>query len=174
MLWLAESKRGSNNAKDADAFSICCGRGKVKLPVAKNSPPTLLTSLLKGEHPKSDSFMENIRRYNSMFAFTWMAGKQDTTVNTGRGPFCFRIQGENNHVLGDLLPKPGEPPKFGQLYIYDPANEVQNRINVVRYFTFVIHLNKPIFYTISIYNLILILLFPLVPEITHLPPHQKT
>ena len=97
--------------------------------------------------------MENIRRYNSMFAFTWMAGKQDTTVNTGRGPFCFRIQGENNHVLGDLLPKPGEPPKFGQLYIYDPANEVQNRINVVRYFTFFIHVNKPILYTISIYIL---------------------
>ena len=82
--------------------------------------------------------MENIRRYNSMFAFTWMAGKQDTSVNNGRGPYCFRIQGENNHVLGDLLPKPGEPPKFGQLYIYDPANEVQNRINVVRYVTFYI------------------------------------
>ncbi|PWA50508.1 ATP-dependent DNA helicase PIF1 [Artemisia annua] len=45
LLWLAESKRGSNNAKDGDAFSICCGRGKVKLPVAKNSPPTLLTNL---------------------------------------------------------------------------------------------------------------------------------
>ncbi|GJW63800.1 hypothetical protein Tco_0115684 [Tanacetum coccineum] len=27
----------------------------------------------------------------------------------------------------------GETPKFGQLYIFDPANEVQNIINVVRY-----------------------------------------
>nr|GEW01750.1 uncharacterized protein [Tanacetum cinerariifolium] len=66
-----------------------------------------------------------------MFAFTWMAGKQDTTVNSGCGPFCFRIQGENNHVIGDLIPKPGETPKFEQLYIYDPPNEIQNRINVV-------------------------------------------
>ncbi|GKF56690.1 hypothetical protein Tco_0167030, partial [Tanacetum coccineum] len=111
--------------------SVCCGRGKVKLPVALKNPPDLLMGLLNGEHPKNQAFMENIRRYNSMFAFTWMTGKQDTTVNRGRGPFCFRIKGKNNHVIGDLLPKVGEAPKFGQLYIYDPANEVQNRINVV-------------------------------------------
>nr|GEU73791.1 hypothetical protein [Tanacetum cinerariifolium] len=59
-----------------------------------------------------------------MFAFTWMAGKQDTTVNSRRELFCFRIQEENNHVIGDLIPKPGETLKFGQLYIYDPPNEI--------------------------------------------------
>nr|GEW41954.1 ATP-dependent DNA helicase PIF1-like [Tanacetum cinerariifolium] len=48
-----------------------------------------------------------------------------------RGPFCFRIQGENNHVIGDLIPKPRETPKFRQLYIYDPPNEIQNCVNVV-------------------------------------------
>ena len=76
--------------------------------------------------------MDDIRRYNSMFAFKWMAGKQDKTNNNGRAPYCFRIQGKNNHVIGDMLPKPGEKPKFGQLYIYDPPNEIQNRINAVR------------------------------------------
>nr|GEW08472.1 hypothetical protein CTI12_AA044460 [Tanacetum cinerariifolium] len=100
-------------------------RGKVKLLVALKNPPALLMGLLNGEDPKSQTFMENIRRYNYMFAFTWMTGKQDTTVNKGRGPFCFRISGKNNHVIRDLLPKVGEPPQFGQLYIYDPANEVQ-------------------------------------------------
>nr|GEW17691.1 cullin-1 isoform X3 [Tanacetum cinerariifolium] len=29
MLWLAEAKRGSNNADANDGFSLCCGRGKV-------------------------------------------------------------------------------------------------------------------------------------------------
>ncbi|GKC56296.1 hypothetical protein Tco_1083894, partial [Tanacetum coccineum] len=59
--------------------------------------------------------------------------RRNTQEQNGRGPFCFRIQGENNHVIGDLVPKQGETPKFGQLYIFDPANEVQNIINVVRY-----------------------------------------
>ncbi|GJS21036.1 putative helitron helicase-like domain-containing protein [Tanacetum coccineum] len=130
LLWLAESRVGSTNST-REGFSLCCGRGLVKLPVSLKNPPPLLMGLLKGEHPKSNSFMDNIRRYNSMFAFTWMTGKQDHSVNRGKGPFCFRIQGKNNHVIGDLLPKRGETPKFGQLYIYDPANEVQNRINVL-------------------------------------------
>ncbi|GJV82639.1 uncharacterized protein Tco_1522537, partial [Tanacetum coccineum] len=34
-------------------------------------------------------------------------------------------------ISKDLVPKQGETLKFGQLYIFDPANEVQNRINVV-------------------------------------------
>ena len=132
MLWLAESRVGSTNSATTEGFSICCGRGKIKLPVALKNPPPLLMGLLKGDNPKSKSFMEDIRRYNSMFAFTWMAGKQDTTVNSGRAPYCFRIQGKNKHVIGDLLPKPGDTPKFGQLYIYDPPNEIDHRINAVR------------------------------------------
>ncbi|GKD69156.1 hypothetical protein Tco_1323246, partial [Tanacetum coccineum] len=45
-----------------------------------------------------------IVRYNSMFAFTSMGGKVDDTVNYGRGPFCYRIHGENYHKVGSLLP----------------------------------------------------------------------
>ena len=132
MLWLAESKVGSSNGNNNDGYSICCKRGKIKLPVKLMNPPPLLMGLLKGENPKSKSFMEDIRRYNSMFAFTWMSGQQDKSVNSGRAPYCFRIKGKNNHVIGDMLPKAGDSPKFGQLYIYDPPNEIQNRINAVR------------------------------------------
>ena len=67
-----------------------------------------------------------------MFAFTSMGGKIDHTVNKGRGPYCFRLHGENYHVAGTLMPKTDKPPKFSQLYIFDTANEIQNRINVVR------------------------------------------
>ena len=132
LLWLAESKRGANSAYKEESYSICCGRGKVKLPVALKKPPQLLTRLLNGEHRNSKSFLENIRRYNSMFAFTSMGCTIDHSVNNGRGPYCFRIQGENYHAMGDLLPKKDETPKFSQLYIYDPSNEIQNRINAVR------------------------------------------
>ena len=60
-----------------------------------------------------------------------MGGKQDKSVNVGRGPYCYRIQG-HLHKIGTLLPEKGKPPKFSQLYIFDTKNEIQNRINVVR------------------------------------------
>ncbi|PWA46651.1 hypothetical protein CTI12_AA504720 [Artemisia annua] len=55
MLWLAESKRGATNSGNTDSFSICCGRGKVVLPVSLKQPPELLTKLLNGEHRRSNS-----------------------------------------------------------------------------------------------------------------------
>jgi hypothetical protein len=132
MLWYHETIRGDSNCTK-DAFPLCCGRGKVKLPVALKDPPKPLKQLMNKEHPKSSSFMDNIRRYNSMFAFTSMGGKQDKSVNVGRGPYCYRIEGQNLHKIGTLLPEKGKPPKFAQLYIYDKPNEIRNRINAVRF-----------------------------------------
>lgn len=130
MLWEAEAKRGHGTD---DSYSLCCMRGKVQLPVELKPPPSLLMSLLKNEHPKSKGFLENIRRYNSMFAFTSLGGKVDHTINNGRGPYCFRLQGENYHKMGTLLPENDQKPKFAQIYIFDTKNEIQNRMNVVRY-----------------------------------------
>ena len=97
------------------------------------NPPQFLLDLITGKNPKSESFIDNIRRYNSMFAFTSIGAKQDTSVNQGYGPYCYRIQGENYHLMGTLLPQQGKQPAFSQLYIYDKATEIQNRINGVRY-----------------------------------------
>ncbi|GJV26544.1 putative PIF1 DNA helicase/replication protein A1-like protein [Tanacetum coccineum] len=49
------------------------------------------------------------------FAFTSMGGKQDTSVNVGQGPYCYRLHGENYHLAGPLLPADGKPAKFAQL-----------------------------------------------------------
>ncbi|CAL1374818.1 unnamed protein product [Linum trigynum] len=38
------------------------------------------------------------------------------------------ICGENYHRIGSLLPVDGDRPKFAQLYIFEPENEVNNRI----------------------------------------------
>nr|GEW11952.1 reverse transcriptase domain-containing protein [Tanacetum cinerariifolium] len=113
-----------------DSFSICCMRGKVKLPVQLKPPPPLLINLIKNEHPKSKGFVENIRHYNLMFAFTSLGGKINHNINDGRGPYCFRIQGENYHTISDLMVKPNEMPKFAQLYMFDTQNELQNIIDV--------------------------------------------
>ncbi|GJT53951.1 hypothetical protein Tco_0989005 [Tanacetum coccineum] len=127
LLWHAESTVGNTHA-NSESYSLCCGRGKVMLPKKLKNPPKLLMDLINKKHQKSTTFIDNIRRYNSMFAFTSMGGKQDKSVNTGRGPYCYRIQGMNCHRMGALLPDEGKPPIFSQLYIYDTENEIENRI----------------------------------------------
>lgn len=135
LLWHYESMIGSTTHVLSQSFSLCCARGKVKLGNELQNPPKLLMDLINRDHPKSSSFIDNIRRYNSMFSFTSMGAKQDMSVNKGRGPYCYRIQGQNYHRMGSLLPEEGKPPMFAQLYIYDTDNEIQNRIEAVRYDT---------------------------------------
>nr|XP_023920302.1 uncharacterized protein LOC112031817 isoform X2 [Quercus suber]XP_023920309.1 uncharacterized protein LOC112031817 isoform X2 [Quercus suber]XP_023920315.1 uncharacterized protein LOC112031817 isoform X2 [Quercus suber]XP_023920320.1 uncharacterized protein LOC112031817 isoform X2 [Quercus suber] len=66
-----------------------------------------------------------------MFAITSMGGKVDRTVNDGNGPYVFRLNGQNHHLIGSLLPVEGSEPKFAQLYIFDTENEVQHRIRSI-------------------------------------------
>ncbi|XP_019184634.1 PREDICTED: uncharacterized protein LOC109179586 [Ipomoea nil] len=61
-----------------------------------------------------------------------MGGKIDRSVNKNGGPPVFRINGQNFHYIGSLLPVDGKKPHFAQLYIYDTNNELSNRINSVR------------------------------------------
>ena len=42
------------------------------------------------------------------------------------------LHGENYHLMGSLTPPEGGYAKFGQLYIVDTENEVQNRSNALR------------------------------------------
>ncbi|GKA59313.1 hypothetical protein Tco_0758626 [Tanacetum coccineum] len=62
-----------------------------------------------------------------MFCFTSFGAKIDHSINTGRAPYTFRINGQNYHRTGSLLPKEGMPPKFAQLYFFDTQNEVRNQ-----------------------------------------------
>ncbi|XP_019199145.1 PREDICTED: uncharacterized protein LOC109192894 [Ipomoea nil] len=61
-----------------------------------------------------------------------MGGKIDRTINNGTSPPIFRINGQNFHCIGSLLPALGTQPKFAQLYIHDTENEIQNRSNSFR------------------------------------------
>lgn len=97
-------------------------------------PPKVLQDLLFGsETSESRTFQQHIRMYNMMFVFTSPSAKMDNRFNNGRGPPTFRIQGQSCHIIGSMLPLSGQNPKFTQLYIYDTENEIQNRINGIRY-----------------------------------------
>lgn len=68
-----------------------------------------------------------------MFAFTSPGAKLDNKFNSSRGPPTIRIQGQSCHRIGSLLPMPEQSPKFAHLYIYDTENEIQNRLQGIRY-----------------------------------------
>ena len=130
-MWYEES---SSKVKKVykPKFSLCCSQGKIQVPLMKE-PLELLKHLLLDQHSSnSKSFKDNIRVYNTMFAFTSMGGKVDNSINNGNDPYVFRMYGQNYHRIGSLLPIDGNPPRFGQLYIYDTENEVNNRLSIFR------------------------------------------
>ncbi|GJZ75907.1 RNA-directed DNA polymerase, eukaryota, reverse transcriptase zinc-binding domain protein [Tanacetum coccineum] len=91
MLWHVETLRGNQNGNN-NAYSLCCGKGKVQLPKCPD-PSHLLSNLYRSKHLKSKNFIKNIRAYNMMFSFTSMGGKVDSSVNKGRGPYVYNLQG---------------------------------------------------------------------------------
>lgn len=130
-MWY-EERVGIDKFTGAPIFTLCCRNGIVELPFLQD-PPQLISDLLFKRHPYSKHFLENIRGYNTMFSFTSMGGKIDTNINRGRGPYTFRMGGQNVHLIGGLVPGEHESPKFAQLYIYDTHDEVNNRKYAIRY-----------------------------------------
>jgi hypothetical protein len=60
-----------------------------------------------------------------------MGANIDRSLNDGCGPPVFKISGQVHHRIGSLIPESGDSPKFLQLYIYDTANEVRNRLRAL-------------------------------------------
>ena len=55
--------------------------------------------------------------------------QQDSSINNGGGPYVFKVQGRLYHQSGTLLPQPGVSPVYAQLYIYDPQEALDFRMN---------------------------------------------
>ncbi|XP_020103317.1 uncharacterized protein LOC109720538 isoform X3 [Ananas comosus] len=128
LLWYNERIYKSRN-EHIPRFSLCCQEGRIYLPLLRETPHILETLLDYQGGREGRKFRDNIRLYNSMFAFTSIGAKVDTGINKSPGPYVFRINGQNHHIIGSLLPSDGHRPKFAQLYIYDTENEVANRMN---------------------------------------------
>ena len=103
--------------------------GRVRLPLLSQPPPYLQYLLGTTSGQIGVHFRKNIRVYISKFAFIYMGGRVDKSINRTRGAYVFRISGHNYHHIGSLLPEIGKKPQFAQLYIYDTDNEIENRIN---------------------------------------------
>ncbi|KAM3034710.1 hypothetical protein ACUV84_028545 [Puccinellia chinampoensis] len=130
LMWHGERLQSSRSTMPS--FGICCKRGEVTLPPLKEPPQYLMSLLTRDGGKRSANYRKNIRSYNSMFAFTSMGGNLNKKINNGGGPYVFRLNGQNRHQIGTLLPEEGNKPRFHQLYIYDTKNEIRNRVEASR------------------------------------------
>ena len=108
-------------------FGMCCLTGQVHLPPFPPAPRHL-RDLFDGTSPHSLGFRTHIRQYNAAFAFTSFGVDVDHSVITGSGPYLFRISGQLHHHPGaNLFPLSDSHPKYAQLYIYDPQEQLAHR-----------------------------------------------
>jgi len=70
-------------------FSLCCLNGRVSLPAMQPTPPILDFLYNPSNGSASKTFLDNIRAYNSMFAFTSMGIKIDTSINDQPAPYIY-------------------------------------------------------------------------------------
>ncbi|GJV18819.1 DNA helicase [Tanacetum coccineum] len=96
-FWYGERLKGHAHGKRID-YHLCYGGGKIYMQLEPDLPD-YIKSLLQNKH-----FMENIRAYNQMFAMTSFGAKIDESINTGRGPYIFKVSGPVYHWIGSLCP----------------------------------------------------------------------
>ena len=123
--WMDE--RLSDSSKRSPRFGTCCLSGKVHLPPLEDAPQPL-RHLLTSNDRDAIKFCDEIWKYNRAFAFTSLGVEEDHSVNCGRGPPVFRISGELHHRSGALAPSEGRPPRYAQLYIYEPRAALDARM----------------------------------------------
>ena len=78
-MWYNENISKCSNTS-SPRFNLCCGDGKVELPLLQN-PPKLLQQLLFDQNTTyGKNYQQNIRTYNMMFAFTSTDIKLDKSM----------------------------------------------------------------------------------------------
>ncbi|GJX92956.1 hypothetical protein Tco_0347542 [Tanacetum coccineum] len=123
-MWYKERNNKGYRAVNP-TFSLCCQEGKLLLPKFKETP-LLLDTLHDFKDPGTSKFRDQIRVYNGMFFFTSFSTRIDHSINTGRGVYTFRINGQNYHRIGYVLLASDIQPRYTQLYFFDTHNEVRN------------------------------------------------
>ncbi|ONK71066.1 uncharacterized protein A4U43_C04F4350 [Asparagus officinalis] len=126
IVWKEEKVNGKKKLESY--YTTCCKNGKIILPHFRRAPKRLRRLLNPSNlDAHSRRFREHIRSFNSMFCMTSHGAKIDYNVMRGKGPYTFRMHGQNYHAIRSLIPEPPNKPRYAQLCIYDTANEIENR-----------------------------------------------
>ncbi|KAF5347950.1 hypothetical protein D9756_010186 [Leucocoprinus leucothites] len=109
-------------------FGVCCLQGQIRLePFHPLNPNEALAQYMTRQRPQWQEFYEDIRHYNAAFAMISVGVKLDASVLRGTGAYCFKIQGELHHLAGALLPLEGQTPKYAQIYVHEPEQQLEYR-----------------------------------------------
>ncbi|KAH9081111.1 hypothetical protein Ae201684P_012083 [Aphanomyces euteiches] len=101
----------------------CCDSGARVLPVATWPDTPEFREYI--DLFKTRGFVNNIRRYNALFAFTSIGTKE--IIHGNGGPRSYTIQGELHHSIGPLLPADEEQASYAKIYITDPETQASIR-----------------------------------------------
>ncbi|KAH9094890.1 hypothetical protein Ae201684P_022207 [Aphanomyces euteiches] len=101
----------------------CCDSGARVLPVATWPDTPEFREYI--DLFKTRGFVNNIRRYNALFAFTSIGTKE--IIHGNGGPRSYTIQGELHHSIGPLLPADEGQASYAQIYITDPETQASIR-----------------------------------------------
>lgn len=110
----------------SESDSFCCMKGRTKL--ATQVVPEELYNLFTSQSNLGKLFRDNVRTYNTNFAFTSMGVNLDNSVsNMKAGVYTFRAMGGIYHKIDQLVPRDGKA-RYLQLYFYDSETELTNRL----------------------------------------------
>ena len=104
----------------------CCHSGKVCLCELMSFPDPLKHLLSGDTSAVRTNFLDNIREYNSAFAFASMGAQ--VVPPPGHSPYCFRIHGQVYHRTGSLHPPDGVNHQYAQVYILERDQAVESRM----------------------------------------------
>ena len=105
----------------AGTFEACCKHGDAIVERIRALPKPLNT-LMTRQDSQSRLFRQEIRHWNSLFAFTSIRYiADDRTGVIGEGFQLFQIHGAVYHHQGPLVPPGGRDALYSQIYLYDPA-----------------------------------------------------
>ena len=105
---------------------FCCENGKVQIEDYFQDFPPELKNLFLIRNAHGLNFKENIRKFNSAFAFASLGAS--IAPPPGNGPYCFRVHGAIQHRSGNLHPEGSSKRQYGQLYILEGDQAVQERL----------------------------------------------
>ncbi|KAJ8657750.1 hypothetical protein O0I10_006565 [Lichtheimia ornata] len=129
LMWMEEKVVGSSRINPR--FALCCSQGNTRLPIP-NEPPSEIIDLITADRTSRNqshvNFMNNIRAYNSMFAFCSIKANYDRRLADGSdGVPTYRINGTMYHHMGALSAREGQEPKFSQIYFLDEQEQMARR-----------------------------------------------
>lgn len=83
--------------------------------------------LFTDNSPQSKLFKKRIRSFNTAFSMSSIGADRKIFEN---GPYVFKICGVMHHRIGQLGHDENDNPKFAQIYIYDPQQQINYRKNL--------------------------------------------